>query len=109
MRFFRCLPIVLAVILCGFSAARAADELQAGVAFVDITPPIPFRMHGYFYERLSTGMKDPLHARAIVFQAGQRNGCVCILRRGRHSLRCNCRRRGRRRARRPGFLSNILR
>lgn len=51
--------------------AYAADELKAGVALVDITPPIPFRMSGYFYERLSTGTKDPLHARAIVFQQGK--------------------------------------
>jgi neutral ceramidase len=71
MTFFRCIAIVLVVILCGNSAARASDELQAGVAVVDITPPIPFRMHGYFYERLSTGVKDPLHARAVVFQQGK--------------------------------------
>ena len=31
------------------SCAFAADELQAGIAVVDITPPIPFRMSGYFY------------------------------------------------------------
>src|SRR4029078_7299119 len=36
-----------------------------------MTPPIQFRMHGYFYERLSTGTKDPLHARAVVFQQGK--------------------------------------
>lgn len=71
MSFFRCLAIAVAVLLCGYSAARAEDELQAGVAVVDITPPIPFRMHGYFYERLSTGIKDPLHARAVVFQQGK--------------------------------------
>jgi hypothetical protein len=71
MSFFRCLVIVIAALVCGSSAALAADELQAGVAVVDITPPIPFRMHGYFYERLSTGTKDPLHARAVVFQQGK--------------------------------------
>ena len=60
-RIFR---VVLSALPC------APDELQAGVAVVDITPPIPFRMSGYFYERLSTGTKDPLHARAIVFQQG---------------------------------------
>ena len=30
-----------------------------------------FACSGYFYERLSTGIKDPLHARAIVFQQGK--------------------------------------
>jgi hypothetical protein len=50
--------------------ARAAAPLEAGISFVDITPPVPFRMSGYFYERLSTGTKDPLQARAIVFRQG---------------------------------------
>src|SRR3954469_10430214 len=71
MNFFRCLAIALTVVLGGTSVVPAADDLQAGVAVVDITPPIPFRMHGYFYERLSTGVKDPLHARAVVFQQGK--------------------------------------
>src|SRR5882724_3600402 len=71
MSYVRRIAIVFAVFLCGNSAACASDELQAGVAVVDITPPIPFRMHGYFYERLSTGVKDPLHARAIVFKQGK--------------------------------------
>jgi hypothetical protein len=71
MSCFRCLAIALAIIFYASSDACAADQLQAGVAIVDITPPIPFRMHGYFYERLSTGIKDPLHARAIVFQQGK--------------------------------------
>ena len=40
-------------------------EFEAGVAVADITPPIGYRMCGYFYERLSTGVHDPLHAKAI--------------------------------------------
>jgi neutral ceramidase len=71
MKFFRCLAVVLTAILCGDSAARASDELQAGVAIVDITPTKPIRMHGYYFERLSTGTKDPLHARAVVFKQGK--------------------------------------
>src|SRR6478672_12017366 len=71
MSFLRCAAIILAVILATFSTAHASEELKAGVAFVDITAPVPFRMHGYFYERLSTGIKDPLYARAIVFQQGK--------------------------------------
>ena len=35
------------------------------MAVADITPPIGYRMCGYFYERLSTGVHDPLHAKAI--------------------------------------------
>jgi neutral ceramidase len=45
-------------------------ELLARVAVVDITPPVPWRMSGYFYERVSTGVMDPLHAKAIVLQQG---------------------------------------
>ena len=48
----------------------AADEFRVGVATVDITPPIPYRMSGYFSERLSTGVKDPLQAKAVVFSQG---------------------------------------
>src|SRR3954454_15794283 len=71
MSVLRCLAIVLVVILSTLSTASASEEVKAGVAFVDITAPIPFRMHGYFYERLSTGVKDPLYARAIVLQQGK--------------------------------------
>jgi hypothetical protein len=58
------------------SAARAA-ELQAGVAVVDITPPVPWRMSGYFYERVSTGIKDPLHAKSVVFKQGKES-CALV-------------------------------
>ena len=57
--------------LHGPADLRAAEELKAGIATVDITPPIGFRMSGYFRERLSTGVKDPLKAKAIVFQQGE--------------------------------------
>jgi hypothetical protein len=40
------------------------------VATVDITPPIGYRMSGYFFERLSTSVHDPLQAKAVVFQQG---------------------------------------
>jgi hypothetical protein len=54
----------------------ATDSLQAGVAAVDITPPVPFRMSGYFNERLSTGVKDPLHAKAIVLRQGNESAAL---------------------------------
>lgn len=68
--------LLLAIFLLVNSSAQATDELKAGVALVDITPPIPFRMSGYFYERLSTGTKDPLQARAIVFQQGNETAAL---------------------------------
>jgi len=71
------LLVVLLLMLFGWGwpvgSARSADAagLQAGIAVVEITPPIPYRMSGYFSERLSTGIKDRLKARAIVFRQGQ--------------------------------------
>ena len=44
--------------------------MQAGVAVADITPPIGYRMCGYFNERLSTGVLNPLHAKALVLRQG---------------------------------------
>ncbi len=58
------------VLLLGMAAARAsaASSLQAGFASVDITPPIGWRMSGYFSERLSTETHDPLLAKAVVLE-----------------------------------------
>jgi len=50
--------------------ARASIALKAGVATVDITPPIGYRMSGYFRERLCTGVDNPLQAKALVMQQG---------------------------------------
>ncbi|MBA7680468.1 hypothetical protein ES703_88784 [subsurface metagenome] len=47
-----------------------AAELTAGIAVIDITPPVGYRMSGYFRERLSTGTSNPLHAKAIVLRQG---------------------------------------
>ena len=62
-----CISVLTVVV---FSPPSLGAELRAGVAVTDITPPVPWRMSGYFYERVSTGVKDPLHAKAIVFQQG---------------------------------------
>jgi hypothetical protein len=48
------------------------------VAVTDITAPVPFRMSGYFEERLNTGTKDPLHARAIVFSQGDVRAAIVV-------------------------------
>ncbi|MEN6336264.1 MAG: neutral/alkaline non-lysosomal ceramidase N-terminal domain-containing protein, partial [Phycisphaerales bacterium] len=50
--------------------AVAKPPLQAGVAVADITPPVGYRMCGYFNERLSTGVLNPLHAKALVLRQG---------------------------------------
>lgn len=48
-------------------SASAADSVRVGLAEVDITPPVGFPMAGYYHERLATGSKDPLKAKAVVF------------------------------------------
>jgi hypothetical protein len=74
---FRIQYVVFVVVLVASAQALiAAEPLQAGVAVVDITPPVPFRMSGYFNERLSTGTKDPLHAKAVVFQQGDESAAL---------------------------------
>lgn len=45
-------------------------QLRAGVAMADITPPVGYRMCGYFNERLSTGVLNPLQAKALVLRQG---------------------------------------
>jgi neutral ceramidase len=64
--------ILFAVAIGTWDAAQPAppSSIQAGLAEIEITPPLGYRMDGYFTERLSTGVKDPLEAKALVFQQG---------------------------------------
>ena len=50
--------------------AAPAPAIRAGVAEIDITPPVGHLMAGYFDERRATGVHDPLKAKAIVIQQG---------------------------------------
>jgi sugar phosphate isomerase/epimerase len=50
---------------------KTDTDLTAGVAVIDITPPLDYRMSGYFHERLNTGTLNPLHAKAIVLRQGK--------------------------------------
>ena len=57
-------------------APMVTTDLVAGIAVIDITPPIGYRMSGYFRERLSTGTLNPLHAKAIVLHQGQERAAL---------------------------------
>jgi neutral ceramidase len=48
----------------------STDGLTGGAAVVDITPPIGYRLCGYFNERVSTAVHDPLQAKALVLTQG---------------------------------------
>jgi len=69
---------VLSLMLCGSCAlaASAAEEMAIGVARVDITPPLGYRMAGYFHERANTGTKDPLFAKALVLRQGDHQAAL---------------------------------
>lgn len=72
MQTFRCLFAVFFFMFVSIADAKpTAKGIQAGVAQADITPPIGYRMMGYFGERLSTGIHDPLWAKAMVITDGK--------------------------------------
>ena len=71
MRMRTALVLILAM-LGGRAAAQPAPDapLRVGLAERDITAPVGYRLDGYFNERLATGTKDPLLAKAAVFAQG---------------------------------------
>jgi hypothetical protein len=80
------------LILCVFlllGGPGRADELQAGAAKVDITPPVGFAMWGYGarHDLPSVGVLDPLHARALVLAAGKERIALVSLDLGRAPTR----------------------
>lgn len=52
------------------TAWAQAAGIQAGVATVDITPPLGIPMAGYYHERGADGVLDPLFCKALVIEAG---------------------------------------
>ena len=74
-------------LLLASSANARAATLKAAVAKVDITPPAGLAMYGFFDrikdEKLSTGTLDPLYARVLVLEAGQRRLALVTLDLGR--------------------------
>ncbi|MEA3225279.1 MAG: neutral/alkaline non-lysosomal ceramidase N-terminal domain-containing protein [Planctomycetota bacterium] len=57
-------------------ASVKTAKLTAGVAVTDITPPIGYRMSGYFRERPSTGTSNPLRAKAVVLRQGDESAAL---------------------------------
>jgi hypothetical protein len=81
---------VLAVCACFFfHSAASADDLRAGAAVVDITPPTGFPMWGYAARKDagSDGVLDPLYARAVVLAVGQQKLAIVSLDLGRAPTR----------------------
>lgn len=82
------------ILLCLFALSplpAQAEELQAGAASVDITPPIGFAMWGYAArkDQPSLGVRDPLRARALVLAAGDKRLALVSLDLGRAPARAS--------------------
>jgi hypothetical protein len=58
---------ITAVILLS-TTVLTATETRAGVAAVDITPPMGIPMAGYYHERGADGTLDPLYSKALVIE-----------------------------------------
>ena len=70
MRALPCV-VVLELLSVLLPVAAAAGPLKAGVARVDITPPLGLTMYGYGGRKAgATGVRDPLMARVLVLEAG---------------------------------------
>ena len=73
----RSLAWLAAVVVCSAVTAQEAP-FQVGLAEIDITAPAGYRLDGYFTERLATGQKDPLKAKALVFQQGSTRAALVV-------------------------------
>ncbi len=59
-------------------ALAASAECRAGFARVDTTPPLGISMPGYFSQRLSDGILDPICAECVAAGTArsERGGCA---------------------------------
>src|SRR6266478_7397270 len=80
--------LILGLVLA-FPAPAPAEELKAGAATIEITPPIGFAMWGYGarHDAPSVGVLDPLRARALVLAAGDERIALVSLDLGRAPTR----------------------
>lgn len=60
----------LFVLLNAPLTAAASPDARAGVAALDITPPLGVPLAGYYHARGADGVLDPLYSRALVIEAG---------------------------------------
>jgi neutral ceramidase len=74
----RAFIVTIAVAAPASNATSIAAELKIGVATIDITAPIGYRLCGYFNERPSTGTHDPLMAKALVLRQGDESAALVV-------------------------------
>jgi Neutral/alkaline non-lysosomal ceramidase, N-terminal len=71
--------VFLLALIMAIPGPALADELRVGAASVDITPQVGTPMAGYYAERLSKGVHDPLFAKAIVLGRGGKKAALVAL------------------------------
>lgn len=75
----RCQSIVFSLLCIGcLIASVRGEDCRVGVATTDITPGTNYPVSGYYDERLSTGTKDPLQAKALVFRQGDQSAAFVV-------------------------------
>src|SRR5579864_3807343 len=75
---------VICVAVWMFPAAAPAATLKAGVAKVDITPPLGLKMYGYGDRKEgATSILDPLYARVLVLEVGDQRVALLVCDLGR--------------------------
>lgn len=60
----------LALMLSGFCNDAIASAVRAGIAVVEITPPLTQKLSGYGLERRAEAVHDPLFARILLLRNG---------------------------------------
>lgn len=83
--------LLLFAFLCCCAGTGQAQELRAGAAVIDITPPVGFPMWGYAarHDAPSEGVLDPLQARAVVLEIGEQRLALVSLDLGRAPTRAS--------------------
>lgn len=74
--FSSVVAFTLVAVCC--NARAVADGLRVGFAEADITPPQGYPMAGYYHERLASGVKDPLKAKAMVLIDGKERAAIVV-------------------------------
>lgn len=77
-RFRAVFVAALLAVLAGARPGHADEPLRVGAAAVDITPPAGYPLSGYYHERLATGTKDPLFAKALVLRQGETAAAIVV-------------------------------
>lgn len=79
--FVCCIATLLLVVVKGFSHQIPSGPLEVGAAAVEITPPVGYPHYRGELAGIpagSTGVKNPLYARALVFRQGNTKGALLI-------------------------------